>query len=132
MKMKPGFMIFSLVVVMGLMLLRTGGKVADVFLDNYSMSETGNVMTLEVGVESSIGYIRGYKASDDGNKKHITFYSTYGLNSNMGAKNEFEVELQPSCNEIYFYSKNGIFKLILQKTMKQIIGNRFNISNRGI
>ncbi len=59
--------------------------------------------------------IRTYKASEDGNKKLITFYSTYGLNSNIGAKNEFQVKLHTACNEIYFYSKNGEYKLKLQK-----------------
>ncbi|HKL79268.1 MAG TPA: hypothetical protein VJ888_02400, partial [Mobilitalea sp.] len=60
-------------------------------------------------------YVRTIKASEDGNKKRITFYSTYGLNSNIGAKNEFQVKLQPSCDEICFYSGNGEYKLKLQK-----------------
>jgi len=114
MKKKTGFIIF-LVVVMGLLFLGTGGKAPDAFLANYAMSETGNEMTLQVGIESSMGYLRTFKAKDDGNKKYITFYYTYGLNSNIGAKNKFQVDLPPSCDEIYFYSENGEFKLILQK-----------------
>ncbi len=84
-------------------------------ITDYSVSEAGDVITLKVGVASSMGYIRTLKASEDGNKKLITFYSTYGLNSNIGAKNEFQVKLNPSCDEIYFYSENDGYKLKLQK-----------------
>lgn len=107
--------ILSLIIVTGVLFLSTGGKITSIMLTDYSISEDGNVMTLEVGVASSIGYIRTLKSSQDGNKKYITFYSTYGFNSSIGAKNEFQVELQPSCDEIYFYHGNGEYKLRLQK-----------------
>ncbi|WP_315115702.1 hypothetical protein [uncultured Clostridium sp.] len=107
--------VLSLIIVTGLLFLSTGGKITGIMLTDYSISEDGNVMTLEVGVASSIGYIRTLKASEDGNKKYITFYSTYGFNSNIGAKDEFQVELHPSCDEIYFYRGNGEYKLKLQK-----------------
>lgn len=116
MKKKTGvIVILSLLIVIGLLFLRTGGKITSVMLTDYSISEDGNVMTIEVGIASSMGYIRTLKASEDGNRKHITFYSTYGLNSNIGAKSEFKVELHPSCDEIYFYSGIGEYKLKLQK-----------------
>lgn len=107
--------ILSLIIVIGLLFLSTGGKISGIMLTDYSISEDGNVMTLKVGVASSMGYIRKLKASEDGNKKLITFYSTYGLNNSIGARNEFQVELHPSCDEIYFYSQNGEYKLKLQK-----------------
>lgn len=107
--------ILSLITVIGLLFLSTGGKITNVMLNGYSMSKDDNVMTIKVGVASSIGYIRTFKASQDGNKKYITFYSTYGFNSNIGAKKEFQVELQPSCNEIYFYIGNNEYRLKLQK-----------------
>jgi hypothetical protein len=106
----------SLIIVIGLLLLSTGGKTTSVMITDYSISRDSDVMTLKVGVASSMGYIRKLKASEDGNKKLITFYSTYGLNSNIGAKNEFQVKLHPSCDEIYFYSGNGEYKLKLQKS----------------
>jgi len=110
--------IFSLIIVAGLLILGTGGKITDVMLINYSISEGGNVITLKVGKASSMGYIRTLKANEVGNKKHITFYSTYGLNSIIGAKNEFQVKLHPACDEIFFYSGNGEYKLELQKNRK--------------
>ncbi len=107
--------ILLLIIVTGLLFLNTGSKITSVMISDYSISEDGDIMTLKVGVASSMGYIRTLKASEEGNKKLITFYSTYGLNSNIGAKNEFQVNLQPSCDEIYFYSENGEYKLKLQK-----------------
>jgi len=107
--------ILSLVIVIGLLFLSTGGKIAGVIISDYSLSDEGDIMALKVGAASSMGYIRTLKASENGNKKFITFYSTYGLNSNIGAKNEFQIKLHPSCDEIYFYSGNGEYKLKLQK-----------------
>ena len=109
--------ILAFIVVVGLLLLSTGGKITDVMLTDYSVSEDGKVMTIKVGVASSMGYTRTMKAREEGNKKHVTFYSTFGLNSKIGAKNEFKVELLPSCDEIYFYSGNGEYKLKLQKNV---------------
>lgn len=117
-KKKIGVIAIALIIVIGLLFLNTGGKITNVMITDYSISQDGNTMTLKVGVASSMGYIRTLKASEDGNKKLITFYSTYGLNSNIGAKNEFQVKLPPSCDEIYFYSENGEYKLKLQKNSK--------------
>lgn len=107
--------ILSLIIVISLLFLSTASRITNVMIMDYSVSEDGDIMTLKVGVASSMGYIRTLKESEDGNKKLITFYSTFGLNSNIGAKNEFQVKLHPSCDEIYFYSENGEYKLKLQK-----------------
>lgn len=107
--------VLSIIIVIVLLLLSTGGKMAGIFLNDYSLSEDNNVITLKVGVASSMGYIRTMKERQDGNKKYITFYSTYGLNSKRGANNEFQIDLVPSINEIYFYRGDDGFVLILQK-----------------
>jgi uncharacterized membrane protein len=108
--------ILLLLIVIGSLFFATGGKITGVMISNYSISEDGNVMTLKVGLVSSMGYIRTLKVREVGNKKYIAFYSTYGLNSNIGAKNEFQVKLQPSCDEIYFYSGKEEYKLKLRKS----------------
>lgn len=115
MKKQIGIIMLSLIIVSGLLLLSTGGKIASVMLNDYSISKDGNVMTLKVGVASSIGYIRALKEKQEENNKYITFYSTYGLNSSIGAKSEFQIDLNPSCNEIYFYRGNDGYVLILHK-----------------
>lgn len=118
MKKKIGIIILTLIIVSGLLILSTGGKIASVMLNDYSISKDGKVLTLKVGVASSIGYIRRLKESQEENKKYITFYSTYGLNSNIGAKSEFQIDLNPSCNEIYFYRGDDGYVSILRKNDK--------------
>lgn len=106
--------ILSFLLVIVILYLSTGGKISGVMINNYTVSKDGNVMTINVGLASSIGYIRTLKESEDGNKKYITFYSTYGFNSKIGAKDKYQVVLQPSCDEIYFYSGDE-YKLKLKK-----------------
>lgn len=107
--------ILAIIIAIGMLLLSTGGKRTDIVLIDYSISEDGNVMTLKVGVVSSMGYVRTVKVRQDENKNYLTFYSTYGLNSKIGAKNEFQIDLNPSINEIYFYRGDTVYDLILQK-----------------
>jgi hypothetical protein len=44
--------ILSLVIVIGLLFLSTGGKIAGVMISDYSISEKGDSMSLEVGLAS--------------------------------------------------------------------------------
>lgn len=105
----------AIILVIGLLFLSTGGKITSVFLNNFSISEDGNVMTLKVSVASSIGYVRTIKESQDGNKEYITFFSTYGLNSDIGAKDVYQIDLNPDINEIYFDRGEDGFVLTLLK-----------------
>lgn len=107
--------ILLIFVLCGLVLICTGGKKGDVFVNDYSVSEDGNIMTIKVGVASSMGYVRTVKEKQEDHKKYLTFYSTFGLNSTMGANNEFEIKLSPSITEIYFYRGDSGYELILQK-----------------
>lgn len=115
MKKKLGLVAMFLCILFIGLLFSTGGKMGGVGITDYSISEDGDVMTLKVSVISSMGYIRTLKEHESGNKKWLTFYSTYGLNNAMGAKNEFQVKLHPSCDEIYVYSGPGEYKLALKK-----------------
>lgn len=116
--MKKTFLITSIIIIVlfiGLLLFGTGGKMGSIFLDDYSIADDGNQMTLKVDVASSIGYVRTLKERQQGNKKYITFYSTYGLNSKIGANNEFQIDLDPEIDEIYFYRGEEGYVLLLQK-----------------
>lgn len=93
----------------------TGGKRTDVYLQDYQVSEDGKSMKMKVSVSSSMGYIRDLKVKQGGDNQYITFYSTFGLNHKFGAKDEFEIELNPTCEEIYFYRGEGGYELVLRK-----------------
>ncbi len=109
------FVMIGIIIIIVVLVLSTGGRISGIMISDYTTTEDGSIMTLKVGVASSIGYTRTMKSKDEGNKKRITFYSTFGFNSSLGAKNEFQIELAPNINEIYFYKGNGEFKLVLQK-----------------
>lgn len=84
-------------------------KRKDVYLVDYSLSEDGSEITLQVGVAGSMGYVRDFL--NDTNETEIMemqFYSAFGgFNSSIGAKNEFVILLNSECREIYFYHNDG-------------------------
>lgn len=118
MKKKIFLTIAVVVVLMLLMFICTGfRKRTDVVLFDYSVSEDGSTISLEIQVASSMGYIRGFKDKGGGVKPHyLTFYSTFGgLNSSFGSINEIELELSRDNTEIYFNRPGGGYELVLMK-----------------
>lgn len=101
------------VVILGLFLIITGGKRTDVYLENFSVD--GNTMTLNVGVSSSSGYIRKMKQTSGSMNYYFTFYSTFGINSKLGSKDAFTIELDNNVDAIYFYTGDKGYKQVLKK-----------------
>ncbi len=91
----------------------------NIILGDFSISEDGSEIILNVGVATSMGYIRGFRDNGGGVKPHyLTFYSTFGgLNSSFGSKNTFILELTPDDTEIYFNRADGGYELVLQKNV---------------
>ena len=85
--------------------------------DDFVVSEDGRQLTFRVGVASSMGYVRACKDEGGGVKPHyLKFYSTWGgLNSPLGARQEFTLELAPEDTEIYVYHGRGGYELALKK-----------------
>lgn len=106
-----------IVIIIGALFVWSGFlKRGDVGLNDFSVSEDGTKMTLNVGVSSSMGYTRGCSVKQEGDCQYVTFYSTFGaLNSSLGAKNKVEIELDPSCKRIYFYHYDGSYREVLRK-----------------
>ena len=97
--------IVILAVLVALFFIGTGfQKRMDVVLVDYSVSEDGTEITLDVGIPTSTGYIRGFKDNGSGVKPHyLTFFSTFGgINSPIGAEHSFQLELTSDDTEIYF------------------------------
>lgn len=118
-KMKKIIMALMILFIVIIMILFFAGglkKRTDVVLTSYSISENGTKMKLNIIISSSVGNARALEIEQREDNKYITFYSAFGfLNSKFGAKSEYEIELNPSCAEIYFYKGNGEYKLVLQK-----------------
>ena len=110
--------IVILAVLVALFFIGTGfQKRMDVVLVDYSVSEDGTEITLDVGIPTSTGYIRGFKDNGGGVKPHyLTFFSTFGgINSPIGAEHSFQLELTSDDTEIYFNRPEGGYELILVK-----------------
>lgn len=122
--MKKKIIIISVMVVILLILAVVIGsgfkKRADVVLLDYSISEDGTAISLGIQVESSAGYVRGFKDDGGGVKPHyLTFYSAFGgVNSSFGTVNSFTLELEPDDTEIYFYRGDGGYELVLRKNIE--------------
>ena len=116
MKNKKKLIIVGIIalVIMGVgLFLVTGRARNDVYLKDFEISEDGKIMTLKVGVSSSAGYVRKMKKTSGSTNGYYTFYSTFGINSKIGAKDTFEIELDDNMDEIYFYTGDKGYRLEL-------------------
>ena len=92
----------------------SGGTRTDVFLKDFKLSQDGKTMTLKVGVSSSAGYIRKMKGTSGSMNYYFTFYSTFGINSRLGAKDTFTIDIDNNVDEIYFYTGSKGYKKVLE------------------
>lgn len=109
--------LISIVFVMVLffvLLITTGKKRMDVYLKSFEITND-SIITLNVGVASSSGYIRKMEKVTGSDNLHLVFYSTYGINNKIGSLNSFELELDNNVNEIYFYIGDNKYKRVLVK-----------------
>ena len=98
-----------------ILFLLTGNARTDVYLKSFSVDKKCNQMTIEVGVSSSAGYVRKMKQTSGSMNYYYTFYSTFGINSKLGARDTFEIQLDNNVDEIYFYTGQNGYKKVLEK-----------------
>ena len=104
------------ILIVGIILFLSTGKTrTDVYLKDFEVSVDGTKMTLKVGVSSSVGYVRKMKRTSGSMNYYYTFYSTFGINSKLGAKDTFEINIDNNVDEIYFYTGNKGYKKVLEK-----------------
>jgi len=75
------------------------------------LSEDESTLSIQACVYTSMGYIKTYKANQDGDKLYITFYSTFGLNNPNGANSKFDIDV----TGINFLYVSGSDKLVWQR-----------------
>lgn len=109
----------------------SGRARTDVYLKNFEVSSDGKIMTLKVGVTSSTGYVRKIKRTSGSMNYYYTFYSTFGINSKIGAKDTFEIELDENVDEIYFYTGDKGYKVVLTKNYVTGKWEKINYSANG-
>lgn len=133
-KKKRKNIIISILVIaiMGLVLfLSTGRAKTDVYLKDFEVSADGKTMTLEVGISSSAGYVRKMKRTSGSTNGYYTFYSTYGINSKIGAKDKFDIEIDENADEIYFYTGNKGYKMVLVRNSATKEWEKINYPDNG-
>ena len=119
MKKKIIIILLTLLCIVAVWMIGSGFTVkTSVYItDDFIVSEEEDEITFTVGIGSAMGFVRDYKDEGGGVKPHyLKFYSAWGgLNSSIGAKNKFTLELSPEDTEIYVYHGNGGYDLILEK-----------------
>ncbi len=109
------FISIIILAIVGVFILFTGGVRTDVYLEDFSINENDNQMIIKVGVSGSTGYVRKMKQTSGSTNYYYTFYSTFGINSKLGAKDTFEIQLDNNVDEIYFYTGQKGYKKVLEK-----------------
>lgn len=107
---KPFVILVSALLILALgWLIGTGFMVkTSVFIQEFSVSEDGSELTFMIGIGNSMGFVRGYRDEADGTAHNLKFYSAWGgLNSALGAKNEYVLPLRPEDTEVRIYSGSG-------------------------
>ena len=91
-------------------------KRTDVCLQDFSVSEDGSVMTIKTALLGSMGFIRDIETERVGNEIHCSFYRAFGgLNSGIGSKNMFEIELDDFAEKICFDRGTGADIIVLER-----------------
>ncbi len=113
-----GIIIFILTCII-CYIIYSGSARNDVVLSSFK--EENNNITLRVNVTSSMGYIRKMKVKEKGSNYYLTFYSTFGVNNKIGAKDTFLLNVPNYINEIYI-NQNGKYELVL---IKDVVSNEW-------
>ena len=92
-------------------------KNTSVFINDYPVSSDGKKITINVGVSSSMGFIREVKVhQQQGGKLYLDCYSAFGgLNGRIGAKDTFTFLLSEDTSSIAVYRNSDCYETVLVK-----------------
>ncbi len=92
-------------------------KNTSAYISDFSVSEDGSEITMNVDVSSSMGYIREVSIhQQEGGKLYIDCYSAFGgLNGSIGAKSVFTLPLNEDTTIIAIYRNPNCYEEILKK-----------------
>lgn len=115
-KFIPLLLAFLIGAAAGILFVTPGfQKRTDVYLQDFSVSEDGSVVTVQTFITGSMGYIRAMETKQVHNEIHCSFYRTFGgLNSSLGAEDTFEIQLDDSIEQIYL-NRAGLDQLVLER-----------------
>lgn len=123
--------VILIIIVGGTLFVSSGFETrTDVYLQDFSISEDGSVITIKTSLSGSMGYIRAIKTEKANDAIYCSFYCAFGgLNSGIGSKNRFEIQLDESTANIYFDRGKDADDLVLEKdaTTNVWVEKRFSV-----
>lgn len=94
-------------------------KETTVYIGDYSVSENGQKMTIQIGVASSIGYVRKVKSYQIDKLLYLDFYSAFGgINGSIGAKKEFKIPLNKDTEMVAVCVGKDNYDFVLEKDVE--------------
>ena len=92
-------------------------KQGSAFITDFSVSEDGTEMTINIGVATSVGYVRKVSEHQQhGGKLYLDCYSAFGgINGSWGAKNEYTIKLNEDTEMIAIYRSVNCYDTVLEK-----------------
>ena len=118
-KILPIVLAFLIGAAAGMLFITPGfQKRTDVYLQKFSVSDDGSVITMQMFTVGSMGYIRAMETKQIGDGIHCSFYCCFGgLNSSFGAKNRFEINLEEFATSVesIYLDRAGLDQLVLER-----------------
>lgn len=92
-------------------------KNGSAYISEYSISQDGREITMDIGVASSMGYIRKVAIhQQESGKLYIDCYSAFGgVNGSVGAKTSFTLPLDEDTTMIAIYRNANCYEEVLRK-----------------
>ena len=92
-------------------------KQGNVYIADYSVSEDSTEMNINVGVSTSIGYVRKIaEHQQHGGKLYLDCYSAFGgINGSWGAKNKYNIQIDEDTTMIALYRSADCYETVLEK-----------------
>jgi len=110
--------VLVIITIVGTYLIGTGFlKESEAYISDYTVSADGSEITIDVGVASSIGYVRKVSVhQQEGGKLYLDCYSAFGgLNGSWGAKSTYTIPLDENTTTIALYRNTNCYEVVLEK-----------------
>ena len=89
----------------------------DVFVSDFSLLDDGKALTVQIGVASSMGYVRSLESV--GVKDGVLLLNAYsafgGLNGSVGAKDTYALPVAEDVSAVALCRGSGNYEIVLEK-----------------
>ena len=117
---KKAALIIGIIIALVLVYLVGSGflKNTSAYIEDYAISADGTEITLNIGMSSSMGYIRNVSVhQQEGGKPYLDCYSAFGgMNGSIRAKDTFIFHLDEETSIIGIYRSTNCYEEVLVKS----------------